>query len=351
MTSDEILDRLKAGPVYKLTGPPEHWLTTFNTGFWGLTEPRWTKLWHDLNKGDPCLFHSTAVVWELLSNPKTAVERGVIGIGIVDRTDRKTSLEWVTEIERDENGWPLLIHFSDIVWFGDVASVKDRPIREKMGSVGQMRKEVTAIAAGGVPFKRFSEEGCSFPAQPSICQFLPEKRDSLHDLLEPYVLRSAVGTKSPDVGSKLRAIEETIERVGEFDAKNDEDARERSLASIVRRRGQPKFREALLSAYERQCAITGYDAPEALEAAHITPYKGSHTNHVSNGLLLRADLHTLFDLGLIAVDTSEMTLLVSEGLRGTMYEKLAGTPLLIPEAKGSQPSIEALDRHRADCGL
>ena len=50
--------------------------------------------------------------------------------------------------------------------------------------------------------------------------------------------------------------------------------------------------------YEGKCAVTGCDVPDVLQAAHIFPYMGPETNHPSNGLL-RADIHTLFDLGLI----------------------------------------------------
>ena len=148
--------------------------------------------------------------------------------------------------------------------------------------------------------------------------------------------------------SQLTSIQETIDRVGEFDPKNDEDARERTLASLVRRQGQLAFRASLIRAYTGRCAITGYDAPSALEAAHILSYKGEHTNHVSNGLLLRADLHALFDLGLIAITTSDMTVVIADKLRGTMYRMLAGTPLLVPEREEDQPSVEALDLHRSE---
>src|ERR1700722_13605652 len=80
-----------------------------------------------------------------------------------------------------------------------------------------------------------------------------------------------------------------------FDPKNIKDARERIRRTIVQRRGQAKFRNALLEAYGSRCAISGCGALEVLEAAHICPYQGSATNHVTNGLLLRADIHTLFD--------------------------------------------------------
>jgi hypothetical protein len=69
-----------------------------------------------------------------------------------------------------------------------------------------------------------------------------------------------------------------------------EDARKRRLAEIIRREGQPKFKADLLLAYEGRCAVTGCNAAEALEAAHIRAYRGREFNKVSNGLLLRADI-------------------------------------------------------------
>ena len=126
-----------------------------------------------------------------------------------------------------------------------------------------------------------------------------------------------------------------LDHEGWFDPSGIEDARSRVLSSIVRRQGQPKFRQTLLMAYEGKCAVTGCDAIEALEAAHIIPFRGEDTNSVRNGLLLRADVHTLFDRGSIAVDTSDYTILVSESIRKTVYGRLAGQPLRQPGSPGN----------------
>lgn len=135
------------------------------------------------------------------------------------------------------------------------------------------------------------------------------------------------------------------EALDTFDPKGIIDGRRRTIASIVRRRGQAAFRDALLKAYEGRCAITGCDAAPALEAAHITPYLGTETNHPANGLLLRGDLHTLFDLGLIAVDEEMHTVLVAPSLANTSYAELAGVHLR--QAKGAAtPSKAALLQHR-----
>lgn len=118
------------------------------------------------------------------------------------------------------------------------------------------------------------------------------------------------------------------------------------LKEIARRQGQPRFRQQLLHAYEGKCAFSSFDSPPCLEAAHIIPYAHSQTNHPANGLLLRADLHTLFDMGLMAVDTSSQSLLISNHLSGTKYEDLADQKIWVPRNPALRPSVDALDLHR-----
>lgn len=148
-----------------------------------------------------------------------------------------------------------------------------------------------------------------------------------------------------------RSSEALYAREDAFSAADLVDARKRVVASIVKRQGQPEFRRTLLDAYEGRCAVTDYDALEALEAAHIVPYRGPETNDPSNGLLLRADLHTLFDVGLVAVDTSAMTLVVGSELDVTRYREYAGRGVRIPKRKVLAPSAKALDIHRRWAGL
>lgn len=92
----------------------------------------------------------------------------------------------------------------------------------------------------------------------------------------------------------------------------DTDARKRIRRDVVARQGQGQFRDALIRAYDGRCAVTGCDELYALEAAHIRPYRGEHTNITANGLLLRADIHTLFDLGLLAVNPETLTVVISD---------------------------------------
>jgi hypothetical protein len=97
----------------------------------------------------------------------------------------------------------------------------------------------------------------------------------------------------------------------------------------VQRRGQQRFRRIVLAAYNGACAITGSKAEPVLEAAHIDPYSGDHTQHVTNGLLLRSDLHTLFDLHLITVTAGKLVA-VSPRLRGTDYAAMNRQRLKLP---------------------
>jgi predicted restriction endonuclease len=112
------------------------------------------------------------------------------------------------------------------------------------------------------------------------------------------------------------------------------------------RQGQPRFRRELLTAYGGRCAISTCDVTETLEAAHILPYRGQHTNHVQNGLLLRADLHTLFDLGLIGIATETWTVLIQPRLGTTQYSPLMGQKVQLPADRAAWPSEEALREHR-----
>lgn len=129
------------------------------------------------------------------------------------------------------------------------------------------------------------------------------------------------------------------------------DGREWVLATIVRRRGQAAFRASLLAAYASTCPITGCKVEALLEAAHIIPYLGATTNHIQNGLPLRADIHTLFDLQLLAIDPETLTVLLAPTLMSSEYSKLAGRKIGLPTQVEHSPSREALRTHRIRCAF
>jgi putative restriction endonuclease len=144
---------------------------------------------------------------------------------------------------------------------------------------------------------------------------------------------------------------EIVKNEGFFDPSSVVDERKKAFRAVVQRQGQPAFRKNVLRAYESKCPITGCDVKEALEAAHISPYMGVATNSVQNGLPLRGDIHTLWDLGLICVNTSNMTIVLHPKLRSSDYEKFQGIKLQLPKDSNDAPSKAALDEHRDFCGF
>jgi putative restriction endonuclease len=136
-----------------------------------------------------------------------------------------------------------------------------------------------------------------------------------------------------------------------FDTKDDTDLRQKQIVTVAVRRGQSSFRSGLLAAYNGNCCITGCDLVAALEAAHILPYRGKNSNHVQNGLLLRSDIHTLFDLGLIAIDKNNSVILAPSVFSSATYKDLNGIKLAETAHPRLSPSKEALRKHRDWTGL
>lgn len=131
------------------------------------------------------------------------------------------------------------------------------------------------------------------------------------------------------------------------DLSKDERIRARQLIAL--RQGQSGFRRALLSAYSGTCAVTGTATERVLEAAHIAPYKGAHTNQTSNGILLRADIHTLFDLHLLTITPDHLVHVASE-IGDESYRDLNGKTLArLPVSLSDLPSGAQLGAHNDKC--
>lgn len=125
----------------------------------------------------------------------------------------------------------------------------------------------------------------------------------------------------------------------------DADTRKFQETRQAVRQGQGKFRLDLLDAYGSRCAVTDYDVSEGLEAAHIRPYRGAHTNETRNGILLRADIHNLFDYGIIGVDPENMKVVLNQRARGSKYAPLHSQQLRLPDDARLNPDSELLLRH------
>ena len=120
-------------------------------------------------------------------------------------------------------------------------------------------------------------------------------------------------------------------------------------AMSMRRIGQGAFRGIVLQTYERRCALTGGKVLPVLEAAHIMPFARGGEHHITNGILMRSDVHALFDLGYLTV-TPEHRILASAKLKdefnnGDDYRRLHGHTIWLPSDEARRPKRDLLAWH------
>ena len=130
---------------------------------------------------------------------------------------------------------------------------------------------------------------------------------------------------------------------------SEEQARYGEPALVRPRLGQGAFRILVTDSYARRCAITGEKTLPALDAAHIRPFAAGGAHEATNGLLLRRDIHSLFDAGYVTV-TPDLHFEVSGRIRdefsnGREYYALHGRSIAAPSEPNRAPSREALRWH------
>jgi hypothetical protein len=132
-----------------------------------------------------------------------------------------------------------------------------------------------------------------------------------------------------------------------FDPWAIEDRRLSVESSAAVRPRQASFADELWNLYGG-CAITGLDLREAVDAAHIVDYFGDDADVPQNGILLRADLHRLYDRGLLDLvfESDSLTIRIADRLRGRGYDDLHGQTLRLPEDRSLWPAEEAITWHR-----
>jgi putative restriction endonuclease len=116
--------------------------------------------------------------------------------------------------------------------------------------------------------------------------------------------------------------------------------------------GQGAFKVLVTNAYNNICAITGEKALPVLQAAHILPYSQNGPNKINNGLLLRSDLHILFDRGYVTI-TDDYKVEVSRRIReefnnGKNYYALHGKSIYLPVMKDDHPEKTFIDWHNSN---
>lgn len=198
---------------------------------------------------------------------------------------------------------------------------------------------------------RFSTEKSLRRSHPTLALAISGSRGNTGIISLNRAWLSALGIGMPEsrlAGYEHQVQAEAADTPSEFNPKDNEDGRKKIVTEVVRRQGQPAFRKAILSAYEGQCAISGCDVEQTLEAAHITPYLGPQTNDPANGVLLRADLHTLFDLCLITIEASTGLVRISSKLKNSEYQKFSGKRAFSPKKSAQRASRAALEQHNSE---
>ncbi len=152
---------------------------------------------------------------------------------------------------------------------------------------------------------------------------LPSLRDDLarHEFSDPLTF----------------VIEDKAEPTDDYQPIQDEDIRQAYARRV--RRGQSRFRKALQTLYGSRCAFTGTNEETVLEACHIISHAKTGDNSLDNGLLLRSDIHVLFDEHLMTLANDGLRILVHKDVTTPEYARLSGT------SPGLRPSTS--DRHLA----
>ena len=128
-------------------------------------------------------------------------------------------------------------------------------------------------------------------------------------------------------------IKEDLDKGGFPSRKNDKLV----LQPIMRRRGQQKFRKKLMAAYGYRCAISRCAVADVLEAAHVKPHANFGKYELSNGILMRSDLHTLFDLNLLEIEPATLKIVLDETVRSSQqYADFHGKKMDQPKKIASQ---------------
>ncbi|MCO8624489.1 HNH endonuclease [Burkholderia multivorans] len=151
-----------------------------------------------------------------------------------------------------------------------------------------------------------------------LCQTFPQARNLIARFSDSCTLRQTDAIE--------RADETPTEEATSFIASMC-DSRASILRAIRVRRGQRTFRDKLIKRYGGRCVVSGCRVLDILEAAHISPYLGAADNHPQNGLLLRADLHTLFDLNLMAIEPASLVIKFHPKVRADGYAQFEGSAL------------------------
>ena len=216
-------------------------------------------------------------------------------------------------------------------------------------SAREMRKRIARYRRDTSADRHDFEIGCRILTQP----FFFDEADWLAapNWSPNIVAYKTYSTANADGLHLWEAVQDRLTRVNV--PQLAEAARFGSPQLIRPRLGQGAFRVLVKDIYERRCAVTQERTLPALEAAHIRPYSDGGTHEERNGLLLRRDIHSLFDAGYVTV-TPELDFEVSGRIKeefenGRDYYALHGRRIRAPAVARHRPDPVALTWHNENC--
>ncbi|MDE0148350.1 MAG: HNH endonuclease [Rhodospirillaceae bacterium] len=225
--------------------------------------------------------------------------------------------------------------------------------RESNGALSalEMRTQIARIRKTDPNDKSDFEIGCRILTQP----FFFAKHDwipapaSFSPSIMTLKKYSTVDSEGLALWEAVNARMHRPENPGMADAQ----ARYGEPALIRPRLGQGAFRVLVTDIYDRRCAVTRERTLPALEAAHIQPYSEGGDHEARNGLLLRRDIHSLFDSGYVTVTPShhfEVSGRIKEEFEnGRDYYALHGRPIAVPTLAEQRPDPRVLSWHNEHC--
>lgn len=214
-------------------------------------------------------------------------------------------------------------------------------------SAQEMRARIARYRRADPGDRSDFEIGCRILTQP----FFFEERDwvSVPASWAPNIVSFKTYNTGDAEGFALwDAVNHRLNRT-EFSGMAEQNARFGEPQLIRPRLGQGAFRVLVTDTYNRRCAITQERTLPALEAAHIRPYGDGGEHEARNGLLLRRDIHSLFDAGYVTV-TPDLCFEVSRRIKeefdnGKHYYELHGRSIFAPTDVMRRPDPEALRWH------
>ncbi|GAA4399453.1 HNH endonuclease [Tsukamurella soli] len=236
-----------------------------------------------------------------------------------------------------------LVGYATATSFAEPLAEGDKAARWRDATPGRYRFRISLVPASDRPSLKRTwaeiREALGTRQSPNVGVIRVGSSEALlllKNSFQPGLLKPAAG--AVDLEALLSRLDFT-DRI---------DRRLRRQRDAVHRPGQALFRDRLLAAYADRCVVSECAAAKALEAAHIMSYRGAQSDEVVNGLLLRVDLHRLFDNFLLTVDGG-LVVHVSPELKGLGYDEIDGTRLRAPVDPGFAPSPVALRSHWQAC--